>query len=122
MILDAWFWAGAAVGVLSLLVCLAMTALRTHPADASILSVAAVELFLLVYGGVGAVRQLGGDTLHGPGWEFWGYVVTALVVPVIAVLWAASDKTRWANLVLAVVGPTVVVMLHRMQVIWYGQW
>lgn len=53
MILDAWFWAGTAVGVLSLLVCLAMTALRTHPADASILSVAAVELFLLVYGGVG---------------------------------------------------------------------
>lgn len=48
--------------------------------------------------------------------------MTALVVPVIAVLWAASDKTRWANLVLAVVGPTVVVMLHRMQVIWYGQW
>ena len=122
MILDAWFWAGTAVGVLSLLVCLAMTALRTHPADASIVSVAAVELFLLVYGVVGAFRQLGGDPLNGPVWEFWGYVLTALVVPVIAVLWAASDRTRWANLVLAVVGPTVVVMLHRMQVIWYGQW
>ena len=120
MILDAWFWAGTAVGVLSLLVCLAMTALRTHPADASILSVAAVELFLLVYGGVGAVRQLGGDTLHGPGWEFWGYILTALIVPVIAVGWAVTDKTRWSNLVLAVVGPTIAVMLHRMQVIWFG--
>ena len=69
-----------------------------------------------------AVRQLGGEGLNGPGWEFWGYVVTALLVPVIAVAWAVTDKTRWSNLVLAVVGPTVVVMLHRMQVIWFGQW
>lgn len=122
MILDGWFWAGLAVGALSFAVCLAMTALRRHPADASIVSVAAVELFLLVYGVVGAFRQLGGDPLNGPGWEFWGYVLTALIVPVIAVAWAVTDKTRWSNLVMAVVGPTVVVMLHRMQVIWHGQW
>ena len=89
---------------------------------AAIVSVAAVELFLLAYGVVGVVRQATGDTLNGPGWEFWGYVVTALLVPVIAVAWAVTDKTRWSNLVLAVVGPTVVVMLHRMQVIWFGQW
>ena len=69
-----------------------------------------------------AVRQLGGDTLNGPGWEFWGYILTALIVPVIAVGWAVTDKTRWSNLVLAVVGPTIAVMLHRMQVIWFGQW
>ena len=47
---------------------------------------------------------------------------TALIVPVIAVGWAVTDKTRWSNLVLAVVGPTIAVMLHRMQVIWFGQW
>ncbi|MDY6055311.1 hypothetical protein [Micrococcus sp.] len=122
MILDAWFWTGTAVGVLSLLICVAMTALRRFPADSAILSVAAVELFLLVYGAAAAVRQLGGTALNGPAWEFWGYVVTALLVPPIAVAWAVSDRTRWANLVLAVAGPTVVVMLHRMQVIWFGQW
>ena len=69
-----------------------------------------------------AAHQLGGDTLNGPGWEFWGYILTALIVPVIAVGWAVTDKTRWSNLVLAVVGPTIAVMLHRMQVIWFGQW
>ncbi|MCG7422453.1 hypothetical protein KW076_10770 [Micrococcus porci] len=122
MILDAWFWTGAVVGGLSFVVCLAMTALRRHPADSSIVSVAAVELFLLVYGVVGAFRQLGGQPLNGPTWEFWGYVLTALLVPVIAVAWAVTDKTRWSNLVMAVAGPTVVVMLHRMQVIWFGQW
>ncbi|MFJ3313365.1 hypothetical protein ACIPJU_11250 [Micrococcus endophyticus] len=122
MILDAWFWAGLVIGAVSLAVCVAMTAIRRHPADSSILSVAAVELFLLVYAVAAAVRQLGGEGFNGPGWEFWGYVVTALLVPVIAVAWAVTDKTRWSNLVLAVVGPTVVVMLHRMQVIWFGQW
>ncbi|GAA3778500.1 hypothetical protein [Micrococcus endophyticus] len=122
MILDAWFWAGLVIGAVSLAVCVAMTAIRRHPADSSILSVAAVELFLLIYAVAAAVRQLGGEGLNGPGWEFWGYVVTALLVPVIAVAWAVTDKTRWSNLVLAVVGPTVVVMLHRMQVIWFGQW
>ena len=122
MILDGGFWAGTVIGVLSFLTCVVMTAVRRHPADSSILSVAAVELFLLVYAGAAAFRQLGGQPLNGPGWEFWGYVLTALIVPVVAVGWAASDKTRWSNLVLAVVGPTIVVMLHRMQVIWFGQW
>lgn len=122
MILDGWFWTGVVVGGLSFVICLVMTAVRRHPADSSILSVAAVELFTLVYGVAAAVRQLGGNALHGPTWEFWGYVLTALIVPVVAVGWAVTDKTRWSNLVLAIAGPTVVVMLHRMQVIWFGQW
>ena len=49
MILDAWFWTGLVIGVVSFVVCVVMTAIRRHPADASILSVAAVELFTLVY-------------------------------------------------------------------------
>lgn len=120
MILDAWFWAGLTIGALSFAVCVLMTVIRRHPADSSILSVAAVELFLLVYAAAAAVRQLGGQTLNGPGWEFWGYVATALLVPVIAVAWAVTDKTRWSNLVMAAVGPTIFVMLYRLQVIWFG--
>ena len=67
MILDAWFWTGLVIGAVSFVVCVVMTAIRRHPADASILSVAAVELFTLVYAAAAAVRQLGGDTLNGPG-------------------------------------------------------
>ena len=48
MILDAWFWTGLVIGAVSFVVCVVMTAIRRHPADASILSVAAVELFTLV--------------------------------------------------------------------------
>ncbi|MFP3440733.1 hypothetical protein R0K18_23640 [Pantoea sp. SIMBA_133] len=48
MILDAWFWTGLVIGAVSFVVCVVMTAIRRHPADASILSVAAVELFTLL--------------------------------------------------------------------------
>ncbi len=119
MITDAWFWVGTVICAASLVTCVTMTAVRRHPADSSILSVAAVELFLLVYG-VGALLRGGAEPIRGETWEFWGYVITALIVPVVAFLWAVTDKTRWSNVVLAAVGPTVFVMLHRMQVIWFG--
>ena len=54
MILDAWFWTGLVIGAVSFVVCVVMTAIRRHPADASILSVAAVELFTLVYAAAAA--------------------------------------------------------------------
>ena len=116
---DVWFWTGTALCVLSLLICVAMTVVRTHPADSSILSVAALELFLLVYGAAALFRQ-GSVPLNGSVWEFWGYVLTALVIPPIALAWAITDKTRWSNLVLAAVGPTLFVMLYRLQEIWFG--
>ncbi|MDO5633672.1 MAG: hypothetical protein Q4G34_02185 [Micrococcus sp.] len=122
MILDGWFWVGLVIGALSLVVCVIAAIRHRFPADSSIISVAAVEAFLVVYAAVAALRQVGGEQLNGPAWEFWGYVITALIVPVIAVAWAVTDKTRWSNVVLAVVGPTVVVMVHRMQYIWFGQW
>ena len=120
MILDAWFWAGTVVCAVSLLICVVMTVLRRFPDDASILSIAAVELFLLVYGIGAAFRMTGGEPVSGAAWEFWGYVLTALVVPVVAFVWAVTDKTRWSNLVMAAAGPTIFVMLYRMQVIWFG--
>jgi predicted MFS family arabinose efflux permease len=120
VILDTWFWVGTVVCAVSLVVCVAMTFVRTFPDDFSILSIAAVELFVLVYGVGAIVRGAGGEPIQGELWEFWGYVITALIVPVVAFVWAVTDKTRWSNLVMAAVGPTIFVMLHRMQVIWFG--
>ena len=120
MILDGWFWAGIVICVLSFLICVAMTIIRRFPDDLSIISLAAVELFLIVYGIGALIRTNGATPLNGPLWEFWGYIITALILPVIAFAWAITDKTRWSNLVMGAVGPTVLVMIHRMQVIWHG--
>ncbi|MDN6178421.1 MAG: hypothetical protein L0J08_07750, partial [Micrococcaceae bacterium] len=105
---------------LSVVLSVVATILRDHPDDYAIISVAAVEVFLIVYGIAAAVRQAGGETISGEAWEFWGYVATALFVPVVAFAWAITDKTRWSNAVLAAVGLTVFVMLFRMEQIWDG--
>lgn len=117
MVLDGWFWAGTIIGLGSGLIGILMTFLRRYPTDATILSLAAVEIFLLVYTVYALISPV---PLNGPGWEFWGYIFTALILGPIAFLWAITDKTRWSNLVMAAIGPTVFVMLHRMQVIWHG--
>lgn len=115
------FVVGTVVCGASMLTCWAMTALRSHPADSSIVSLAAVELYLLAYGVYAALRQIVSDVgIVGEGWEFWGYVLTALLLPVGVFVWAMVDRTRWSNLVMSFVGPVVFVMVYRMEEIWWG--
>ncbi|MFD1213575.1 hypothetical protein ACFQ36_16170 [Arthrobacter sp. GCM10027362] len=120
MIVDGFFIAGTVVALVSVLVCVAAAVIRQPPNDITILSVAAVELFLLVYGVAAVVRQVGGQAVAGEVWEFWGYWLTALLVPVAAFWWAMLERSRWSNLVLGAVGITVFVMLFRMEQIWDG--
>jgi hypothetical protein len=69
-----------------------------------------VSIVLVVQG-----QQAKGDTV-----EFFGYIITALVVPPAAIAWAVIERTRWSTLVLGVAGFTVAVMLVRMWQIWTG--
>ncbi|KNC18989.1 membrane protein [Arthrobacter sp. RIT-PI-e] len=118
--MDPFLLTGTVVCVLSAVLCVGAGVLRRPPNDITILSVAAVELFLLVYTVAAAVRQLTGEPVLGEAWEFWGYLVTALLVPVGACWWALLERTRWSNFVLAAAGLTVFVMLFRMEQIWDG--
>lgn len=118
--MDPFFLVGALVCAVSALLCLGAGVLRQPPNDITILSVAAVELFLLVYTVAAVIRQLTGDPVVGEAWEFWGYLLTALVVPVGAFWWSIIEKTRWSNFVLAASGLTIFVMLYRMEQIWDG--
>ncbi|GAB4098818.1 hypothetical protein [Sinomonas halotolerans] len=120
MTVDPFFLVGAGLCALSLLVCLAATVTKTYPGDAAIVSVGLVELFLLAYGIGAGIRQAGGEAVRGEAWEFWGYLLTALLIPVGAFWWAVLDKTRWSNAVLAAVPVTILVMLFRMEQIWDG--
>lgn len=114
------FLIGAIVCGLSVLVCWTMTAVRDHPADSSIISLAAIELYLLAYAVYAGIRQLGGASVTGEAWEFWGYILTALLLPVGVFIWAMIDKTRWSNLVMSFVGLVVFVMVYRLEEIWWG--
>jgi hypothetical protein len=116
---DGYFYIILVVGLLSTLLCVGAGLLKKAPNDATILSVAAVELSLLVYLVGSIVRVASGEPIAGEPWEFWGYLVTALMLPVGAVYWAILERTRWSNFVLAAVGVTALVMAARMNQIWY---
>jgi hypothetical protein len=117
--LDASFYIILAVGLISTIICLTAGILKKAPNDVTILSVAAVELALLVYLVGSIIRVAAGERIAGETWEFWGYLLTALLLPVGAVYWSILERTRWSNFVLAAVGVTALVMAARMNQIWY---
>lgn len=120
MIVDGFFIAGAVLCAVTLVLGVVATIIREYPDDFALVSVAVLEVFLVVYGIAAAVRQAGGEPISGEPWEFWGYLLTALLIPALAFIWAVTDKSRWSNTVLAVSGVIVFVMLFRMEQIWDG--
>ncbi|NYE96709.1 hypothetical protein FHU41_002959 [Psychromicrobium silvestre] len=120
MIVDGWFIASLVVGLASTVICFGAAALKKGPNDVTILSVAAVELFLLVFLVASIVRQGGGEQIQGEPWEFWGYLITAVVIPIGGVWWSLLERSRWSNVVLGSVGLIAIVMMYRMNQIWFG--
>ena len=49
---------------------------------------------------------------------FVSYLIGVLLVPVAGVLWARTERTRWAGTVLAVAGAVVAVMAWRLLQLW----
>lgn len=117
--MDGYFYSILIVGLVSTIMCVVAGLMKKAPNDATIFSVLAVELALLVYLVGSIVRVAMGEKIAGEPWEFWGYLVTALIVPVGAVYWSILERTRWSNFVLAAVGVTALVMAARMNQIWY---
>ncbi|MGP0223841.1 hypothetical protein [Paenarthrobacter sp. NCHU4564] len=117
--MDGYFYSILIIGLVSSIVCIVAGVLKKAPNDITILSVLAVEAALLVYLVGSIVRVALGEEMAGEPWEFWGYLVTALMIPLGAVYWSILEKTRWSNFVLAAVGVTALVMAARMNQIWY---
>lgn len=120
MTLDGWFFAGMIVGLGSTIICVAAAVMKKKPNDLTILTLAAIELFIVVYAIGAIVRLSGGASISGESWEFWGYMLTAAVLPIGGFYWAMMERTHWSNYVMGAVGVTVVVLLARMAQIWYG--
>lgn len=118
--MDGYFYAVLIVGVLSTVICVAAGVKGAAPNDITILSVAAVEFTLMVYLAGSVIGAVAGGGPEGPAWEFWGYLATALVIPLGAVYWSLMERSRWSNFVLASVGLIALVMTARMNQIWYG--
>jgi hypothetical protein len=116
---DGFFYLILAVGLISMVICAAAGIMKKAPNDVTLLSVVAVEAALVVYLVGSIIRVIAGESIAGEAWEFWGYLVTAMLLPPAAVYWSILERTRWSNFVLAAVGVTALVMAARMNQIWY---
>lgn len=100
--------------------CILLGVINRAPSWWSVGSVAIVEGLLLVQLAVTIALVATGHRAHGDTVEFFGYILTALIVPPAAVAWAIVDRTRWSTVVIGISALTIAIMLVRMWQIWSG--
>jgi hypothetical protein len=114
-----WFtWLQVAIAVLAGALCVGLGLAGRKPTDLTMGATALVEVLLLAQLVVAIVAPLTGNTASGSLLEFYVYLVSAIVLPLAAGLWALIERTRWSTVILGVACLSVAVMLYRMQQIW----
>jgi hypothetical protein len=117
-----WFtWLQEAVAVLAGLFCLALGLAGRRPNDYTLGAVLLVELLLVVQLVISLVAPATGNLPTGNGLEFWVYLVSAVLIPPAAVVWALIERDRWSTVVLGVACLAIAVMVYRMGQIWFVQ-
>lgn len=106
------------IAVLAGAFCLIAGLAGRRPSDFSVGALALVEVLLVVQVVVAIVAPLTGNPPTGDLLEFWVYLVSAVLLPIGAVLWALMERSRWSTVILGVAALAIGVMLWRMQVIW----
>jgi hypothetical protein len=103
------------------LVCVILGLAGRKPNDLTVLSVGAIEVLLVAQAVVAIIAPLVGNPPTGNLVEFWAYLISALVIPPLAIFWALIERTRWSNVVLGAAAFAIAVMLWRMEQIWSVQ-
>jgi hypothetical protein len=117
-----WFtWVQLAVAFPAGLLCIVLGLAGRRPADLTMGAAALVTVLLVVQVVVALLAPALGNTPSGSLLEFWVYLVTAVLIPPLTILWGLIDRTRWSTVVLGVGILAVAVMLYRMHQIWYVQ-
>ena len=114
-----WFtYVEVAVAVVAGLVCLILGLIGRRPSDWTVGALALVELLLIVQVVIAIVAPLAGNPPTGSLLEFWVYLVSAVLLPPLAVGWALVERSRWSTVIMGVAALAIAIMVWRMQVIW----
>ncbi len=115
-----WYQAQLWFGVVAGLLLVVMGLIGRKPSGFSLALVAGSEFGLLMQLIASITLVILGERANLDTWEFFGYLIVALMVPLAAALWALIDRNRWSTVVMGAGILTVTVMLVRMQQIWSG--
>jgi hypothetical protein len=111
-----------AVAVASGLLCVVLGLAGTKPNDLTLMATLAIDVLLIAQVVVAIAAPALGNEPTGNLLEFWVYLITALLLPPLAVLWGLLERSsRWSTVVLGVASLAVAVMVYRMHQIWFVQ-
>ena len=117
-----WFTlAQIVVAVVAGAFCVVAGLVGRRPSDWSVGAVALVEALLVAQVVTAIIAPLVGNPPTGDLLEFWVYLVSAVLLPVGAVLWALMERSRWSTVILGVAALAIAIMVWRMHVIWTVQ-
>jgi len=114
-------WLQLAVAIPAGLLCVILGLVGRRPTDLTMGATALVEVLLLVQFVAAIVAPLVGNTATGSVLEFYTYLISAILLPVAAGVWALVERSRWSTVILGVACLAVAVMLYRMMQIWTVQ-
>jgi len=117
-----WFtWVQACIAVVAGLLAVVLGLAGKKPADLTMGATAFVGVLLVVQLVIAILSPLFGNTPTGNVLEFYTYLVTAILIPPLAIIYGLVDRSRWSTVVLGVACFAVAVMVVRMNQIWFVQ-
>jgi hypothetical protein len=108
-----------AVALVAGLLCVVVGFAGKPPGDLTLGSIALTEVLMLAQLVITIVAPLVGNKPVGSLGEFYLYLISAIVLPVVGGFWALIERSRWSTVVLGVVGLALAVMSYRMGQIWF---
>lgn len=94
--------------------------LGAGPRGSFLLAFSTIEIGLLVQSAMAVGMTLAGARASVSTLEFFGYLVVAVLLPLVSATWALAERTKWSTVILGFSALTVTVMLFRMWQIWTG--
>jgi hypothetical protein len=117
-----WFtYILVAIATLGGLLCVVLGLAGRRPSDLTVGILGLLELGLVVQVVIAIVAPFAGNPPTGSLLEFWVYLVSAVLIPPAAVVWALLERSRWSTVIMGIGALAVAVMVWRMQVIWTVQ-
>lgn len=115
----AWFTVAViAVACAAGLLCTILGLAGRRPSDLSVGTQALILVLLIVQVVISIIAPLAGNPPSGDLLEFWVYLVSAVLIPPAAVIWALIERSRWSTVVMGVAAFAIAIMVWRMNVIW----
>jgi hypothetical protein len=103
------------------LICVVLGLAGRKPNDLTLGALVLVELLLIAQLVIALIAPGLGNHPSGSVPEFYVYLISALLIPPLAIFWGLIERTRWSTVVLGVAAFAIAVMVFRMEQIWSVQ-